>query len=259
VTTNLGFLQVILSHSAFVRGQVSTHFITDYYAELLPQQFAPPPQVIVALAALIQHTQKTTHQANSIIPANWRANLSHTTLMQMHLCADADVTFSATVSRPLDLQNRQNNDKDGRQYSIVHEHHSHHVELEATGQPHHYMTTINHQRTPIYACEFSCHRWAILYAGQQYSIRLVQPDLGEHSSTQDHAFVAPMNGTVVHIPITPPCHIQKGDTVMVIEAMKMEHNIVAPCSGEITEVFYQTGALVSGGVTVVNFVAEDEI
>jgi 3-methylcrotonyl-CoA carboxylase alpha subunit len=68
-----------------------------------------------------------------------------------------------------------------------------------------------------------------------------------------------MNGTVVHIPITPPCHIQKGDTVMVIEAMKMEHNIVAPCSGEITEVFYQTGALVSGGVTVVNFVAEDEI
>lgn len=259
VTTNLGFLQVILSHPAFVKGQVSTHFIADYYAELLPQQFAPPPQVIVALAALIQHTHNTMQQANSTIPANWRANLPHTTLMQMHLCADADVTFSASVSCRLDLQNSQKNDKDGCKYTIVHEHHSHHVELEATGQPYHYMTTINHQRTPIYACEFSCHHWAILYAGQQYSIRLVQPDLGEHSSTQDHAFVAPMNGTVVHIPITPPCHIQKGDTVMVIEAMKMEHNIVAPCSGEITEVFYQTGALVSGGVTVVNFVAEDEI
>jgi 3-methylcrotonyl-CoA carboxylase alpha subunit len=177
----------------------------------------------------------------------------------MHLCADAELTFCASVTNSAELQRTNNNNILNTQHTIIHANHNYHVALEGTSQSHRYMTVIDQQRTPMYACEYEPNNWSILYYGQRYDVTWVQPDFGEHSANQKHDFVAPMNGTVVHIPITPPCQIKEGETVMIIEAMKMEHNIVAPCAGKITEVFYQTGALVSGGATVVNFVAEDDL
>jgi 3-methylcrotonyl-CoA carboxylase alpha subunit len=268
VTTNLGFLQVILSHPEFVKGQVSTHFIADYYADLMPKQLSPPPQAVVALAGVIQHSRNSykTHiscakmpQSSTLIPANWRSNLTHTESLNMHLCADAGLTFCASVTNSAELQRTNNNNILNTQHTIIHANHSYHVALERTSQSHRYMTVIDQQRTPMYACEYEPNNWSILYYGQRYDVTWVQPDFGEHSANQKYDFVAPMNGTVVHIPITPPCQIKEGETVMIIEAMKMEHNIVAPCAGKITEVFYQTGSLVSGGATVVNFVAEDDL
>ena len=44
--------------------------------------------------------------------------------------------------------------------------------------------------------------------------------------------------------------VKKGDTVLVLEAMKMENDIPAPCDGKIVALPVQKGATVQAGDTL---------
>ena len=50
-----------------------------------------------------------------------------------------------------------------------------------------------------------------------------------------HTLVAPFTGTVVATPAAADAHVTAGAPVVVIEAMKMEHEIVAERDGTVTE------------------------
>ena len=69
-------------------------------------------------------------------------------------------------------------------------------------------------------------------------------------------FNAPMNGAVVLLLVEPGQRVDKGDALMVMEAMKMEHAIRAPVAGCVTEFFYRPGELVGGGAPLLAFRAE---
>jgi 3-methylcrotonyl-CoA carboxylase alpha subunit len=60
--------------------------------------------------------------------------------------------------------------------------------------------------------------------------------------------LAPMPGTVVNVAIKSGDKVSKGQTLMVIEAMKMEHAIIAPINAVVTEIHFKTGDLVTEGV-----------
>jgi len=59
--------------------------------------------------------------------------------------------------------------------------------------------------------------------------------------------VAPMPGNVIALPVVVGDEVQVGDTLVVIEAMKMEHSIVAPDDATVKEIFYQVGDQVVEG------------
>jgi len=61
----------------------------------------------------------------------------------------------------------------------------------------------------------------------------------------------PMQGTVVKIEVEPGQSVEAGDTVLVLEAMKMENNIAADISGTIKEVNVAVGDTVGAGDIVV--------
>ncbi len=62
---------------------------------------------------------------------------------------------------------------------------------------------------------------------------------------------APFTGTVVSIPAAADQHVAAGEPVVVIEAMKMEHEIVAEQDGVVTELAVTTGQTVSEGQVLV--------
>ena len=71
-----------------------------------------------------------------------------------------------------------------------------------------------------------------------------------------NAFVAPMNGSVVSVLVEPDQRVAKGDALLIMEAMKMEHSIRAPTAGRVTELFYAAGDLVDGGAPLLAFEPE---
>ncbi|SDK13247.1 acetyl/propionyl/methylcrotonyl-CoA carboxylase subunit alpha [Microbulbifer yueqingensis] len=58
---------------------------------------------------------------------------------------------------------------------------------------------------------------------------------------------APMDGTLVELCVTADQAVQCGDTVAVIEAMKMEHPLKADCDGTVGELAARPGDQVRGG------------
>jgi acetyl-CoA carboxylase carboxyltransferase component len=62
---------------------------------------------------------------------------------------------------------------------------------------------------------------------------------------------SPLQGTVVRVEVGPGDSVRAGDTVVVIESMKMEHPVAAGCEGTVTDVPAVLGATVNAGDPVV--------
>ena len=58
---------------------------------------------------------------------------------------------------------------------------------------------------------------------------------------------APLNGTILRINTNVGAAVKAGDVLCVLEAMKMENDIVAPRDGKITSVIASKGASVNAG------------
>jgi len=91
----------------------------------------------------------------------------------------------------------------------------------------------------------------------QFALKL--PDYGEDEArSTTGAFTAPMNGVVVKLLVEPGVDVKKDQPVIIMEAMKMEHTLCAPCDGSVTEFLCQAGDQVDGGVKMLDFVCNDE-
>ena len=62
---------------------------------------------------------------------------------------------------------------------------------------------------------------------------------------------SPITGTVVRVVAQPGQHIQPGDILLVLEAMKMETNITAPVEGQVSAITVAAGDGVKANQVVV--------
>lgn len=58
---------------------------------------------------------------------------------------------------------------------------------------------------------------------------------------------APMPGTILDVRVSNGQTVKKGDILFILEAMKMENEIMAPCGGTIASVSVTKGAAVDSG------------
>ncbi|HEV2414122.1 MAG TPA: pyruvate carboxylase subunit B [Candidatus Dormibacteraeota bacterium] len=63
---------------------------------------------------------------------------------------------------------------------------------------------------------------------------------------------APMQGLIVKIPVKPGDDVKLGDVVAVLEAMKMQNDIVTTVAGKVTEVYVKEGQVVSPNEALLN-------
>lgn len=63
--------------------------------------------------------------------------------------------------------------------------------------------------------------------------------------------VAPMPGTVLHVAVNIGDKVTKGQTLLVLEAMKMENEIMAPADGVVQELNATKGVSVNAGEILV--------
>jgi 3-methylcrotonyl-CoA carboxylase alpha subunit len=70
--------------------------------------------------------------------------------------------------------------------------------------------------------------------------------------------MAPMPGKVIKLVSPPGSTVKAGDPIIILEAMKMEHVVSAPCDGEVA-FFCEEGASITDGTKLAEImVAEDE-
>ncbi|MDO3436967.1 acetyl/propionyl/methylcrotonyl-CoA carboxylase subunit alpha [Rhizobium sp. CBN3] len=95
-------------------------------------------------------------------------------------------------------------------------------------------------------------------AGNAWPIGL--PHAGEVEASQgagDGAILSPMPGLVISVDVAEGDHVAKGDRLLTVEAMKMEHALRAPFDGIIGKLQISIGSRVSENQLVVSVIKEE--
>jgi len=89
------------------------------------------------------------------------------------------------------------------------------------------------------------------FDGEIYFADVAEKGVRAKARHRDASMSAPMPGLVLKILVRPGDVVAKGAPLLILEAMKMEHQIVAPRDGEIAAVNCREGELVQSGVELV--------
>jgi len=92
-------------------------------------------------------------------------------------------------------------------------------------------------------------RWVFL-DGEVYELE-VQRQGRRKPSSHHSSLSAPMPGTVIRINVVAGAAVKRGETLLVLEAMKMELPVRAPADGIVKTVSCREGELVQPGAALV--------
>ena len=70
--------------------------------------------------------------------------------------------------------------------------------------------------------------------------------MGKHNAAMP-AVISPLQAQIVLWQVQPGATVLAGDVLLVLEAMKMEHEVRAPSAGRLAEVFFLAGEQVEAG------------
>ncbi|MFV0533510.1 MAG: carboxyl transferase domain-containing protein [Cumulibacter sp.] len=103
-----------------------------------------------------------------------------------------------------------------------------------------------------------------LAAELEHAVVATPAESAQHVSTAADApagsepIPSPISGLVVSVEAAPGERVQRGQTIVVIEAMKMQHVIAAPSSGQIAVITVKEGAVVEADAALAHWLADDE-
>jgi acetyl/propionyl-CoA carboxylase alpha subunit len=87
----------------------------------------------------------------------------------------------------------------------------------------------------------------------KYDLLLSQMGISSIASAQVNNFKAPMPGLIREIMIVAGAEVSKGDTLLILEAMKMENSLKSPRDGRVKKINIATGNAVEKGQVLIEF------
>jgi len=252
VTTNIDYLRRIAGSTPFKQAQLTTDFIERHNDSISTATSVDVDTFLpaIVLGYLLSEDYKLKGEAHDSpwnIHDSYRSNMVHPACIEL-LVNDELHSVRATMNKGL---------AEG----------SKHWTLSVNGEN---ITVSGSLTDDTLSCSLNGVKTAspIMFNDATISLFTAQgmltaqiqgPDLGEVGE-DDHAnaVVAPMNGTVVALLVKAGDKVIKGQQLIIVEAMKMEHSIKAPYDGTVAECFFNSGDLVSGGVALIDITKSDE-
>jgi biotin carboxyl carrier protein len=101
-----------------------------------------------------------------------------------------------------------------------------------------------------WVCAVGETRW-VFHRGEVFELEVVPEGRRRRATAAAGSLSAPMPATVVRVDVTPGAVVRRGDTLVILEAMKMELPIRASADGTVTAIHCKPGDLVQPGVALI--------
>ena len=253
--TNIAFLKRLMADEAFASADLDTGLIERRHDALFPQMEAPAPAVLAMAAAARLHTEgyRAAHgQAETQwadpwdVADGWRVAGRHERAFEF--------LDSEGGSHPVNLF-REHTDASAAVWTVSAGGETLRLDWTAEGVGKH-RTRLRIRLDGLdHTGEVLLHADTVTVYLQGVSHVLQVHDALAHANDEasDHGgtLTAPMPGKIVAVAVQPGDHVKSGDTLLVMEAMKMEHSIHAPRDGKVEEIFYQPGDQVVDGAELI--------
>ena len=237
VVTNRRLLSNILSEAEFLAGEIDTHYLERHTpASLAGGEDDARLRAVSALAATLaaQADRRQSARVLRTLPSGWRNAPS-----ALQVQGFETVSGPITVGYLLGRRSRFEIDGEALADVVVVRATPEGVTLLVDGVRRHF--DVNRVGTVVYVDT------------PGYSVVLTErprfPDIDDLASAG--SLSAPMPGTVVQVAAVVGDVVEAGDVLVVLEAMKMEHRIVAPVAGRVDLVNVEAGQMVDEGQVLV--------
>lgn len=250
LATNLEFLKNVASHKAFADADLDTGFIERFKDDLVPEK--PPvsdEHIALAVLQLLLNESEVNDQraSNSADPFSPWNDIS---AWRMNDIAHVDYTFAGNED---DIHVAVESSGDDYIMSlpsgdmVVSGHQMEHGSLRASINGHIVSASV----------VLDGLRLVVISNGKQVDVIRVATDFdGSGDDGGLGAIMSPMPGKIIQVAVSAGDTVAKGDTLIVMEAMKMEHTLMASVDGVVADVFFETGDQVEEGILLIRF--EDE-
>jgi len=238
---NLPFLRELLSHPAFLAGELSTQFIPEQFADWR----APAGDVTLALitAALLRHENQPQPETNR---GHWRNNPNGPPPYRF---------LPAKQEKPVDV------------FVEPGQAHNYHVRLSPTPDAVHTVTvelmeasvwavTVDGYRQRVTAVARDDAWWIQIRASVVHLLALSLLPEPKIPAGASGSLRAPMPGSVLDVLVEVGERVRKGQALMTLEAMKMEHTIRTAVDGIVTAIFFASGDTVEADAQLIQIESE---
>ena len=241
VITNQAPLAACLSHPVFIAGQATTDFIAAHQAELLQTHAGRDRQALALAASLFL----ATSPGAGPVPSPRRVLNRLPRVLQLVMAGQnhaLNVLESATHHYQVHSEESCEVQLHAVHLSPLEDHHCLHGEVDFS---------LQHVRQhAVFVREAAC-----LWLQWQGQVWQVQDQTRAASAKQqggpsDGKLRAAMNGRVVALAVAVGDQVLQGQTMLTLEAMKMEHVHVAPASGVVKSLNVAVGEQVAASRVV---------
>ena len=241
--TNLEFLGALSQHEGFARGEVDTGLIGRDLDELTAS--AEIPTKVLALAAI--GGLGLLNAAASADPWDQLAGWRHWTAAKQFVSLEtADARFEVRVT----------SHGNGR-YDAETEAGAVSVGVSSTNGTTHRVTVDGHSFSADLVVDAAAV--SVFLDGKTYAFDLPDSLAGaDGDQAGGDAIIAPMPGLVKVVAAEAGAKVSKGDPLLVLEAMKMEHTLTAPRDGVVAEVLAAVDDQVTDGSLLLSLEPEDD-
>ncbi|KAI9008359.1 carbamoyl-phosphate synthase L chain, ATP binding domain-containing protein [Gaertneriomyces semiglobifer] len=243
--TNISFLSALASHPAFIEADVETGFIKKHQADLLPSVAPATPKETIALAALgliAREARQSTRTAKLssdpftpwITVPNLRLNQPSA---RKFTFKDGDKEITTA-------------DQPAQRLTGIRIHSS----SEASADAEILVAEIQGKKISASVVNESRNGSVHVFAeGTKATIVLPPPAFltGTAQSAGTGSVTTPMPCKISQVSVKAGDKVEKGQLLVVLEAMKMEHVIKAPQAGTVVKVHYKVNDLVAEGKQLV--------
>ena len=244
VVTNRDFLVATLRHEEFLAGNTTTDFISRVE---IPGQRIPSDceleDASIAVALVSQQLNRNSATSLAFMPSGFRNSsmpsqqmllLNDDREVQVNYRPRRDGSFEVSIGDSEETKTARLISLDGDRFEIQ----------------------LDDVRAAGHAVKFG-NRWYVdIPAGSLNFVeksRFPEPD----SADVEGGLTAPMPGKILAINISEGDSVETGQLLVLMEAMKMEHQIVAAFDGSVSEVRVAVGDQVDNGELLVVIASED--
>lgn len=244
LASNIGFLQRVVKSTAFSGADLDTGLIERNSAELFPAlEACPIAALALAAVSLVLDERKGVSSSDPWSqPSGWRLNSS---LQRRLEFADE---FSQAQGAPYQVTLTYVGDT----WQLSHNGVTVAVELADQYGANLYLKV--GERTVHGSVVRVEDHFHVFFDGKQLPLHFNDPmKHADEEGGEGGRLTAPMPGKVVAVLVQAGQEVKKGEPLVIMEAMKMEHTIAAPHDGVVDEVLFAVGDQVTDGVALLAF------